>query len=386
MEQAVDVVEIARGFQPELRARAQEIEQARRLPADIARKLAEAGLFRMLVPAAIGGHESDPATVARTIETLSEADASTGWCLMIGATTAMLSARLPRDVAAELFADPAVITGGVFAPLGRAVDAGDHWRVSGRWKWGSGSQNCAWIAGGAVLIGEGGPMLDAAGQPMHRMMIFPADQVELIDTWRTAGLCGTGSLDFAVKDLLVPKARSVALQSDPPQADATVFRFPPFGLLAMGVAAVALGNARGALDAFATFAATGSSQGSQRTLAERNIVQAKFAEASAAFGGARARYYETIDVLWRAVRETGATSLKDRAELRLACAHAAQTGADVTRAVYDLAGGAAVFLDNQLQRRFRDAHVITHHIMVAPSVFELAGRVLLGVPTRDDML
>jgi alkylation response protein AidB-like acyl-CoA dehydrogenase len=154
----------------------------------------------------------------------------------------------------------------------------------------------------------------------------------------------------------------------------------------MGVAAVALGNARGALDAFAAQAASSKSQGSQRSLAERNTVQAEFAKATAALDGARARYFETIQMLWDSVRQTGTTDIRDRARLRLACAQAAQVGADVTRTVYDLGGGAAVFLESPLQRRFRDAHVITHHIMVASQVFELAGRVLLGLPTRDDML
>jgi alkylation response protein AidB-like acyl-CoA dehydrogenase len=379
-------VETARLFADQARPRAAEIEQARRFPPDLAEALAASGLLRMLVPAGLGGLESDPATVALAIETLAEADASSGWCLMIAATTAMMSARLSADQAAEVFGDPNTIAAGVFAPMGRAVDAGDHWRVTGRWKWGSGSQNAAWIAGGAVLMGEGGPQLDAGGQPLHRMMLFPAGQVEFIDTWRTSGLCGTGSLDFAVKDILVPKTRSVALQSDPPVADGAVFRFPPFGMLAMGIAAVALGNARGALADFAAIADTSSSQGSRRSLAERNVVQSEFAQVSGEVEAARARFHETIDVLWRAVQAGGTPAIVDRARLRLACAHAAKACADATRRIYDLGGGAAVFLDNPLQRRFRDAHVITHHVMVALPVFELAGRVLLGLPTRDDML
>jgi alkylation response protein AidB-like acyl-CoA dehydrogenase len=381
-----DPVAVAEGFQAELRTRAPEIEQARRMPADIARSLAGAGLFRMLVPESLGGYACEPRAVAGAIEALARADASSGWCLMIGATTGMLSARLPAEHAAEVFSDAGVITGGVFAPMGKAVDAGDHWRVSGRWKWGSGSQNCAWLSGGAMLMGEGGPMLDAAGQPMHRMMLFPAAEVELIDTWRTSGLCGTGSLDLAVRDVLVPKGRSVALQSDPPLAPESVFRFPPFNMLAMGIAAVALGNARGALDDFAAIAATSSSQGSQRSLAERNVIQAEFAQVEGMVAAARSRFFETIKTVWAAVQADGSASLIDRAHLRLACAHAAQVCAEATRRIYDLGGGAAVFLESPLQRRFRDGHVVTHHIMVAPSVFELAGRVLLGLPTRDDML
>ena len=382
----MDPIKTARALADQVRPRAEEIEQARRFPPDLAQALVVSGLLRMLIPAHLGGLESEPATVARAIETLAEGDASSGWCLMIAATTAMMSARLPSPHAAEVFGDPATLAAGVFAPMGRAIDAGDHWRVSGRWKWGSGSQNAQWVAGGAVLMGEGGPQTDADGEPLHRMMLFPAGEVEFIDTWRTSGLCGTGSLDFAVKDLLVPKGRSVALQSDPPLASAAVFRFPTFCMLALGIAAVAIGNARGALADFAAIARASSSQGSRRTLAERNVVQAEFAQVSGAVEAARARVYEAIDTLWRGVQDGGAIPIADRAHLRLACAHAAQACAEATRRVYDLGGGAAVFLDSPLQRRFRDAHVMTHHIMVAPSVFELAGRVLLGLPTRDAVL
>lgn len=382
----MDTVAAARSLQAEIRARAGEIEDGRRMPADLAANIAEAGLFRMLVPTAFGGLETEPAKVIETIETLAEADASAGWCLMIAATTAMLSARLPRDLAAGVYSDPRVITGGVFAPMGKAVDDGDHWRVSGRWKWTSGGQNCSWLAGGALLMGEAGPMMDADGQPMHRMMIFPAGEVTLIDTWRTSGLCGTGSLDMAVKDLRVPKGRSVALQSDPVITGGAVFRFPTFGMLASGVAAVALGNAKGALDAFAALASGSASQGSQRKLAERGVVQTEFARASGTVQAARASLLAAIDAAWAEVKDGGETQLITRARLRLACAHAAQASADATRTVYDLGGGAAVFLDNELQRRFRDGHVITHHAMVAPAIFELAGRVLLGLPTRDSLL
>lgn len=381
----MDPIAAAESLRDQVRPRADEIEQGRRFPADLAQAMAASGLLRMLVPVELGGHESDPATVARAIETLAEGDASSGWCLMIAATTAMMSARLSPDHAREVFGDPNTLPAGVFAPMGRAIDAGDHWRVTGRWKWGSGSQNAHWVAGGAVLMGEGGPQLDADGEPLHRMMLFPAGEVEFIDTWRTSGLCGTGSLDFAVKDLLVPKGRSVALHADPPLASAAVFRFPAFCMLAMGVAAVALGNARGALAEFAAIAGASSSQGSRRTLAERNVVQAEFAQVTGLVEAARSRFHQAIETLWRDV-QAGSIPIADRAHLRLACAHAAQTCAEATRRIYDLGGGAAVFLDSPLQRRFRDAHVITHHIMVAPSVFELAGRVLLGLPTRDALL
>ncbi len=54
--------------------------------------------------------------------------------------------------------------------------------------------------------------------------------------------------------------------------------------------------------------------------------------------------------------------------------------------MHDLGGGSAVYLSSPLQRRFRDAHVGTQHAMVSASTLELAGRVLMGLPTDATML
>jgi hypothetical protein len=58
----------------------------------------------------------------------------------------------------------------------------------------------------------------------------------------------------------------------------------------------------------------------------------------------------------------------------------------VARIAYDLGGGAAVFAQNELQRRFRDAHVATAHMMVAPPTYELAGRLAFGLDTDISQL
>lgn len=381
-----NAVEAAQKLAPEVARRANEIEAGRRLPADLARKFAASGLFRMVLPREVGGQGSTPAELAQAVEILAQSDASAAWCLMIGSTVAAMANLMPAAQTREVFGEPEVIAAGVFAPMGKAVDDGDHWIVSGRWQWGSGSQNAHWIAGGAMLMGPDGPLKDAEGQPLHRMMLFPADQVELIDTWRTAGLCGTGSLDFQVKDLRVPKARSAALQSDKPTVQTPLGRFPVMGMLALGIAAVALGNARGALMTAGQMAQTKKQQGSQRTLAERNVTQNDFARSVASLSAARAHYYECIGLLWAGMQNGGEPTVELRNRLRLACAHASHVSADVTKVAYDMLGGSAVYLDNDLQRRFRDAHVITHHVMVAAPIFELTGRVLLGQPTRADLL
>lgn len=380
------VLEAARAIAPRIAAQAEEIEVARRLPPEIADAMAKAGLFRVAMPKSVGGHEAPPAIVAETIETIARADASAAWCLMIGATTALHAAYLPADLARATYGDPCVITGGVFAPQGRAVPDGDDYRVTGRWQWGSGTQNANWIVGGAMVMDGEKPVLGPDGAPYHRMMIFAREDVTFHDTWHVMGLKGTGSLDFSVDNARVPKARSVSLLHDTPRETGPLYRFPAFGLLAMGIAAVALGNAHGALESFRELAISKKPSASRRTLAERAHTQMVFAEAFAAHAGARAFYYAAIADAWSDAEAGHAISLDRRARLRLASTHATRTCAKICSDLHDLAGGSAVYLNNPLQRRFRDSHVMTQHMMVAPPTLEVAGRALLGLPTEDSML
>jgi len=386
MSQPLTAIAIARSFQPAIAARVDEIETGRRLPADLAADMAKAGLFRIALPKSLGGHELPPADIVATIEAIAEADASVGWCLMIGSTTAVSLAWLPRETAAEIVTDPAIITGGVFAPTGKAVVENGDYRVSGRWSWCSGSANCQWLFGGAMIHENGQLRTLPGGRPDTRMIIMPRADVELIDTWHAAGLKGTGSGDMAVNDLLVPRERSVSLVADRPVEQGALYLFPVFGLLALGIAGAASGNARAALYALKSGLSSRRPMGSAKSAAERATVQVDYAKADAMLSAARALLFDTLHSAWETACQTGDVSLETRARLRLAATHMVRTAAEVTRIAYDLGGGSALYLESPLQRRFRDAHAMTQHMMVQPGTYELAGRVLLGLPTDASML
>lgn len=377
------VLEAARALRPTIQAFAVEMEETRRLPDALAEALAKAGLYRMITPRSVGGLELPPREILEAIEAVAEAEASAGWCVMIGATTGLLGAYLEPGVAAEVFADPMTRTGGVFAPMGKAVAENGHYRVTGRWKWTSGGHVCGWLGGGC-MIEEGGALRTFAnGAPDHRMMLFPRSDVELIDTWRTAGLKGTGSGDMAVRDVIVPKNRSVSLIADRPTAEGPLYAFPAFGLLAIGIAAVASGAARAAMEEFKALALEKKPTGGKRTLADRGAVQAILGEQHARLAAARAYLLETVDSAWETAKAEGALTPDRRALVRLAATHMTRTGADVARVMADQAGGPAVFLDHPLQRRVRDLQTATAHLMIGPATYELAGRTLFGLPAGD---
>jgi alkylation response protein AidB-like acyl-CoA dehydrogenase len=382
----MDTLANARALQPSLRTRADEIERARRLPADIAGEFARAGLFRMAVPHSIGGLELPPGEIMDSIEAVAQADASAGWCVMIGATSGMSAAYLEPSVAREIYSDPLVITGGSNTPTGRATAEGDGYRLNGRWPWVSGGANCRWLKGISVVMEGDKPRLLPNGAPDARMMVFPAEQAKLIDTWQVAGLNGSGSGDMEVNDIHVREGCTYSLVGGHARESGPLYRFPAFGLLALGIGAVALGNARAAIDDLIELAGAKKPQGSRRTLAERGAAQADLARAEAILRSARAFFREAIDDAWNKAQQGEAIAVEERAALRLAATHATRSSAEVVRMMYELGGGTVLYSSHPLQRRFRDAFAATQHMMIAPPSWELAGRVLMGLPTDASML
>jgi alkylation response protein AidB-like acyl-CoA dehydrogenase len=372
-------VECARALKDDILAARERMDAERRCPDDLAQKLAAAGLFRLCVPEVYGGVEAHPRALAETIEALAETDASTAWCVMIGATTGALAGYLPPDAAREIFAPPDAIVTGVYAPMGKADVEGEHYRLAGRWKWNSAGQISHWLAVGCRIIENGAPKLDAGGAPMQRMMLVPRSAVSFIDTWRTSGLRGTGSGDMMIQEALAGQSHSVSLADDTPRVKRPLYAFPVFGLLALGIAAVASGNAKAALDEFAATASAKRAPGG-RTLAERSATQVLFAHAYADYSAARAWLMSEIDAAWHAASTAADIAIERRASLRLAATHMTRTSADVVRRLQDFAGGGAVFEGDPLHRRLNDAQTATAHIMIGPATYELTGRALLGAP------
>lgn len=380
---AVDPLAAARGFADELRARAEEIEAARRLPRDLSDRFAAAGLYRMCVPEVYGGLELPPRITLDVIETLARADGSCAWCVFIGATTGSVLASLPPEGAREIFSRAETLMGGTYAPMGHARPADGGFRVEGRWAWGSGTANADWILGGCRVEGDE-PGADGRPPP-PRLLIARAEEVELLDTWHVAGLSGTGSTDFAFHDVFVPDRRALRLGVDRPLAR-PLYAFPAFGLLAMGIAAVTLGLARAAIDALVELADAKTPQGSTRSLARRPAAQSDVARAQALVRSARAFLHEAVGDAWDAACREGALGIDHRRDLRLATTHAVRSAARAVDLMYHLAGGSSVYRRSPLQRIFRDVHVATQHAMVAPSTLEVTGRLLLGLETDTSTL
>jgi len=357
---------------------APQIEADRRLPERLLEGLRASGLMRAGAPASLGALQASPAVVLRCAEEVARGDASAGWCVSIAATSSLLAGWLPPDGAAEIFGDAGAIAAGVWAPRGVAREVDGGYRVSGRWAYCSGIRHSDHLFGGCAVQSDGD-----GGSP--RVLGIPTRELEILDTWHTLGLRGTGSEDAVAEDVFVPHRHSLWLL-DAPTSDVALYRFPIFAFFALSISAAALGNARGAIEDLVELAAGKVSLGSSRTLAQRPATWATVAQAEAALRAARAFYYEAIEEGWAAAEAAAEVTVEVRMGLRLAATHAVRTAVAVVNEMHDLGGGAAIYESSPLQRRLRDAHAATAHFQVNAATFELTGRLLLGQPTETAML
>lgn len=349
-------------------------EADRRLARVVVDEASAAGLFHLCLPARDGGISPTLTEVAEILAVLGHGDGALGWCSMISSTTCGLAAFLPADTAHEIFSSSSAV-GGVFAPNGRAEISDDGFRVSGRWQWGSGSSHSDWLLAGAMA--EEGRRLSC---------LVPVGDAEIHDTWHTVGLRGTGSNDFSLEGVHVPGGHVIEVGRSPLLVDDPLARFPTFTMLAVGVAAVAIGIGRRAIDEAVAISADRTPQFSTRRLADTGAAQAELARSEARWGAARAYLFDTIGVAWDRLVAGDEVTLEHRVRIRSAAAHAVGEVVATVDAMFALCGGSAVYDSSVLGRCLRDAHVIPQHIMVSPRLHETLGKFFMGVDVDHSML
>jgi indole-3-acetate monooxygenase len=374
-----DFVQAARALVPAIRAVRADSERERTLPAALVEQIAEAGLFSLFLARALGGPELSLVDFFRVIGEVARADGAAGWCTMVSSGYSRFSGFLAADVAREIFGGGKTIMAGTINPTGKAVAAPGGFRVGGRWAYGSFIGHSTWTVGNCVVHDGDTPRRGADGAPDMRLFLFPTREVEIIDTWRVAGLRGTGSHDFSVRDLLVAEDHAIAGFAAKPTQPGTLYAAPFITVFAMCLASVPLGIARAAIEAFGELAAAKTPVGAPGRLREKAAAQADIGRAEALLGSARAFMFDEAEKLWATVAAGDAPSLRQRAVARLAAAQAASASAQAVDLLYNAAGGSALYEDNLLERCFRDVHATTQHVGTSAANFELSGRVLLGL-------
>jgi indole-3-acetate monooxygenase len=354
-----------------------DIERARQIPRPIVDSWRQGGWMRLWLPADIGGAEADPGTVLDLVEAVSALDGAVGWNLFIAVSGGAFAAYLPEQGAHAIWGNcPDVLMAGTGKASGRAQAVADGYRVSGRWSFASGVQNADWLCANC-LVDDGTNLIQGAdGAPEQRLVFVPADRATIVDTWDTGGLRGTGSHDFVLRDVFVPNGFSFDWFRDRARIAHPLYQIPLLDLFGAGLAGVALGIARHAIDALVEMAASKVPTGSRSLLKERPLAQIQVAQADALVLSAHAFLAQTLrDAMTHLAAGDDAGKLT-LSRLRLAIVHAAESATEAVTLMYRAAGGSAVYSHSPLDRCMRDVLAATQHVKVGSHNYQPIGQVL----------
>lgn len=366
-------------------ASADQLESDRRLPEELLLTYRKAGLWRLALPGELGGQAMDAPEFFRLIESLAEVDASAAWLVMVQNHHAHLAAYASEPAAHEIWGqDPDVLLAGSHGPRGRAVQVDGGYLVSGQFPYASGIAHARWLASGARLYDGDQVRRGADGQLVRLLVLTPVEAATVLDTWTTTGLRGTGSHDYVLDEVFVPDAYVMVRGIHQGRFPGPLYARWSTLFLAHG--AHALGVARGALDALIRLVSVKPTRSDLPHQRDRVVVQVKLAEAEALLASARAYYFSAVDQVWRRLLAGEHPPGRVQAHGALAQVHAIRTAVQVVEQAYYLAGGTGVYACGEFDRRMRDIHTASAHLLAAVAGYEQVGRALLGLDDGSELV
>ncbi|WP_158882866.1 3-hydroxy-9,10-secoandrosta-1,3,5(10)-triene-9,17-dione monooxygenase oxygenase subunit [Amycolatopsis anabasis] len=375
---------------PTLRERAQDTEDARRIPDESIKSLQEVGFFRLLQPKRYGGYEADPVTFYSAVKLIASACGSTGWVASILGVhpwhLALFDAQAQEDVWSEGL-DTRISSS--YAPMGKAQIVDGGYRLTGRWSFSSGCDHATW-----VLLG--GPAFDAEGKPVDFCTyLLPISDYTIEDVWDTVGLRGTGSNDVIVNDVFIPKHRALSFMATskcktPGQEvnPGPLYRLPYGSVHPSTITAPIIGMAQGAYDAHVEYqgkrvrAAYAGEQSKEDPFAKVRI-----AEAASEIDAAWLQLTHNIDELYQLARKGEKLPFATRLRVRRDQVRGTERAIAAIDRLFENSGGRALKAGTPIQRFWRDAHAGRVHAANDPErAYTMFGTGAFGLPVENAMV
>lgn len=359
----------ARALAPEIRALAEDTEKNRNVFPHIIQKIRDAELLRTCRPKMFGGFEYDGEVALKIALTISAACASTGWSVNGAVSNGLSLSHWSIEAQREIWeGDPDAFTFSCFAPTGTAVPVDGGYRLSGRWAFASGCDASSWGKLGAMIRPPAG-----AAPFEGAFFLLPVADLEIVDTWFVAGLCGTGSKDIVVNDVFVPSYRVLKFadtragtSAGVRHHDNPIYRIPLLMVGASMLASTAVGAAKGAIESYLeqTGGRTtrGALAGGGLKMTEFATIQLRFAEATAATEAAEMILLGDMREAVQKLRAGEELTVADRIRTRRNQAYVTRLAVQAVEALNASTGGYGLHLSNPVQRAWRDANAVARHV------------------------
>jgi 3-hydroxy-9,10-secoandrosta-1,3,5(10)-triene-9,17-dione monooxygenase len=374
-----DAVSRARALFPLLRDGARAADDARHLPREMIDALIASGLVRTQVPKSFGGTELGLITHYEVAVELGKAYGSMGWVGSFLIDHPFFLAHFDRQAQEDVWGSdgPDALIGTSFVPVGQVEPAAGGWRLSGDWAWGSGIGHCQWVMLGGVVT-------TADGDHQYRLFLVPTHEVEIVDTWYSAGLSGSGSDNIVAKDVFVPEHRTLHMQpvidgtaAGPAEHESPMYRKPLMTYGGHAMVAPAIGIARGVVEAWQDHVRTKANSYTQDQVAGAIPMQLTLAESAAKI--------DCADLLVRRALTMAESdhqvTLEDRVRNRRDITYSTRLLVSAVNELMGMAGASALRTDSPIQRGWRDVRAVACHVFCNfNAAGENYGRLAFGFP------
>src|SRR5215467_11841644 len=381
---AQPVVQAATALRPVIRGYREEIEREQRLPKALVEQFHAAGFYRMVIPRELGGLQVDPLTYLRVVELLAEAAGSVGWNLANNSIGQLVTLGLPDEGVREIYGHgDTVMAGTAVQGGGRAVPVDGGYRVTGRWRFGSGCQESSWMLGSFQIFDGDQPRRSPDGNSVYWRGVFPRSEAQVVEgTWDVSGLRATGSFDWTVQDVFLPERRTmvhagVPLDNQWKRWPGISYALPAQAWVGPHHSAVITGICRAGIDALIELASEKTPRGRTARLCDDPQVQDAVGRADTILNASRAYRTAMITDVWKTVAAGEETSLEQRARCRLAAAYAADSAREAMDLMFRHGGSTSYRRESRLSECWRDLHVVGQAVTLMPEWYPMGGRVLL---------
>jgi len=381
MSNDVDLRAEARALRPLVESQADATDETLTMTPPVVEAFENSGLFHIMVPKALGGHEADCGTILDVFEELCHQDGSIGWSQMANASATSYCAFLDPEAAKEMVGDrPGSVFAGQFAPRGHIERDGDQFRVSGEYGFGSGSAHASYIGGGGMIMGDdGAPEMLPSGMPAYLCYFVPKANVEMKDGWDAMGLRGTGSFDYGVPEQSVDPKYSFWLFDHEVRTGGPFYGIGATALAGLGHAGWGLGVAQRALDEIAKIAVGGRARMGSAAVVDQQLFQREFGERTFALNSVRTLVHEVYRRMEGRLHAGETLAKADNDEMMGTVAYLTQVAEDVALWAYRFAGSQGLRNPSLVQRCFRDMMTGGLHVFVDRKSYEEHAKNLLGV-------
>jgi indole-3-acetate monooxygenase len=366
---------------PQIELLATQAEQIGTFPSEIVGIMEETLVWSSTYPKEAGGVCEDARSLVQMWKSCSEIDGSFGWlAISYGLAASNCTVYLPDQGFEEVFSvTKSPLIAGQYRPNGRGYVESGGYRLTGNWAYGSGIQLANWVVAGFLQIEDGKVVKSGDSTPEIMIALIAKEDVVISGALSTTGLIGTGSLNYSVNELFIPKYRCYSFDGASILRGGSIHHLGITPLSALSHGCWAQGMTERVLKELEQLGRKVVRASDSKPIQAKDTFKEDWARMKARSLASEALLISSTETAASYYEENKVLLPKHQQNIRLAASYANEVCAEAAEIAYRQLGTSAVVKRNPIERVLRDIQTGRQHIMISPqSYVDLATQIWSG--------